>query len=95
MSAIDSYGLPIKARIDSTRPRLMECFMHEDLTRSIRGLHLSKRGRLEDECDALLERIQQARKEGAVTDEQATQLVYDVRNERSRCFRATGRGIIR
>jgi hypothetical protein len=61
--------------------------MHEDLARSIRGLHLTNRASLEDECDALLERIQQAREEGAVTDEQATQLGYDVHNERSRCFR--------
>ncbi len=62
--------------------------MFETLRQSIRGPHRSDRARLEAECDDLLERIEQARSEGALTDEQATQLIYDVRNERSRCFRA-------
>lgn len=66
--------------------------MFETLRQSIRELHRSDRAWLEDECDGLLERIEQARSEGALTDEQATQLIYDVRNERSRCFRGdTGR----
>lgn len=64
--------------------------MLESLRHSIRELHRSNRARLEDECDDLLQRIEQARSECALTDEQATQLIYDVRNERSRCFRASG-----
>jgi hypothetical protein len=61
--------------------------MLENLRQSIRELHRSNRGRLEDECDGLLERIELARSEGVLTDEQAMQMIYDVRNERSRCFR--------
>lgn len=62
--------------------------MLDVLKQSINDLHKVDRPRLEDECDALLIRIEQARTEGTVTGEQATQLFYDVRNERSRCFRS-------
>jgi hypothetical protein len=62
--------------------------MLDALKQSIHDLHKVDRPRLEDECDALLTRIEQARTEGTVTAEQATQLLYDVRNERARCFRS-------
>lgn len=62
--------------------------MLDVLKQSINDLHKVDRPRLEDECDALFSRIEQARTEGTVTGEQATQLFYDVRNERSRCFRS-------
>jgi hypothetical protein len=62
--------------------------MLDVLKQSINDLHKVDRPSLEDECDALLIRIEQARTEGTVTGEQATQLFYDVRNERSRCFRS-------
>lgn len=62
--------------------------MLDALKQSINDLHKVDRPRLEDECDALFSRIEQAGSEGTVTGEQATQLFYDVRNERSRCFRS-------
>lgn len=62
--------------------------MLDALKQSINDLHKVNRPRLEDECDALFSRIEQARAEGTLTGEQATQLFYDVRNERSRCFRS-------
>jgi hypothetical protein len=66
--------------------------MLETLRQSIRDLHPANRARLEDECDGLLERIEQARNKDALTDEQTMQLIYDVRNERSRCISSgTGR----
>ncbi|WP_148279877.1 hypothetical protein [Pseudomonas syringae] len=65
--------------------------MLDALKQSIRNLHLAHWASLEDECDALLIRIEQARRTGVVTDEQAMHLVYDVRNERSRCFRSVNR----
>lgn len=64
--------------------------MLDALKQSINDLHKIDRPRLEDECDSLFSRIEQARTEGTVTGEQATQLFYDVRNERSRCFRSAG-----
>lgn len=64
--------------------------MLDALKQSINNLHKIDRPRLEDECDALFSRIEQARTEGTVAGEQATQLFYDVRNERSKCFRSAG-----
>lgn len=61
--------------------------MLDALKQSINDLHKVHRPKLEDECDALLAQIERARRQGAVTNEQAMQLIYDVRNERSRCFR--------
>ncbi len=65
--------------------------MLDALKQSIGNLHSVHRPRLEDECDLLFARIEQARREGAVTDQQAMQLIYDVRNERARCFRSGSR----
>lgn len=62
--------------------------MLDALKQSINDLHKVDRPRLEDECDVLLTRIEQAQSEGALTGEQAMQLIHDVRNERSRCFRS-------
>ena len=62
--------------------------MLDALKQSINDLHKVDRPRLEDECDSLFSLIERARAEGTVTGEQATQLFYDVRNERSRCFRS-------
>lgn len=64
--------------------------MLDALKQSINDVHKVDRPRLEDECDALLTRIEQGRTEGTLTGEQATQLFYDVRNERSPCFRSAG-----
>lgn len=63
-------------------------FMLDALKQSINDLHKVDRPRLEDECDSLFSLIERARAEVTVTGEQATQLFYDVRNERSRCFRS-------
>lgn len=61
--------------------------MLDALKQSISDLHKVYRPSLEDECNALFVRIDEALRTGGVTDDQATQLIYDVRNERSRCFR--------
>jgi isopropylmalate/homocitrate/citramalate synthase len=68
--------------------------MLDALKQSINDLQKVDRPRLEDECDALFSRIEQARSKGSVTDEQATQLIHDVRNERSRCFRSASQRLI-
>lgn len=68
--------------------------MLDALKQSINDLQKVDRPRLEDECDALFSRIEQARSEGSVADEQATQLIHDVRNERSRGFRSASQRLI-
>lgn len=75
-------------RSDPRESAIQVIHMLDALKQSINDLHKVDRPRLEDECDALLARIEQARTEGTLTGEQATQLFYDVRNERSRCFRS-------
>ena len=54
--------------------------MHDALTHSIRYLRHVSRARLDASCEALKGRIEKARHEGAVTDEQAAQLIHDVHN---------------
>ncbi|PIO91623.1 hypothetical protein CBI55_23645 [Pseudomonas syringae] len=69
--------------------------MLDALKQSIRNLHKAHWAKLEDDCTGLFIRIEQARREGLVTGEQAMQLIYDVRNERSRCFRSVNRCFVR
>jgi hypothetical protein len=64
-----------------------DSIMHDALTHSIRYLRHVSRARLDASCEALKGRIEKARHEGAVTDEQAAQLIHDVHNERARVIR--------
>lgn len=61
--------------------------MFNALRTVISELHRANRASLDGDCDALKIRIEQGRREGRITEEQAAQLTYDVHNERARCFR--------
>ncbi|PVZ08819.1 MULTISPECIES: hypothetical protein [unclassified Pseudomonas] len=57
------------------------------ITQRIRSLHRQPERALGSAVGELVEEIQQLQGRGALSQEQATQLIYDVRNERGRIMR--------
>ncbi|UFH49871.1 hypothetical protein [Pseudomonas sp. KNUC1026] len=57
------------------------------ITQRIRSLHRQPVRALGNAVGELVDEIQQLRGQGALSQEQATQLIYDVRNERGRIMR--------